>query len=112
MASSKGKKQSIDDLLSVDVPQGPIRRGAGMRISTEENASGEVEQPSSPTSIAQSHNRTIAPTRVNRGYKLREDLIKQCKRLALDEDRMLYEVMEEALEEYLARKQAAKNKPS
>lgn len=48
---------------------------------------------------------TVAPpVRVNRGYKLREDLIKACKRIALEEDRNLYEVMEEALEDYLARK--------
>jgi len=109
MAGDKKKKTSLDDLLSVDVPQGPIRRGAGMHISTEEAAPTiEREQPAPPAPIAQSHNRTNAPLRVNRGYKLREDLIKQCKRLALDEDRTLYEVMEEAIEEYLARKQAAK----
>jgi hypothetical protein len=42
--------------------------------------------------------------RVNRGYKLREDLIKACKRVALETDRTLYAVMEEALEEYLKRK--------
>ncbi len=41
--------------------------------------------------------------RVNRGYKLREDLIKDCKRLALETDRPLYEVMEAALSEYLQR---------
>jgi hypothetical protein len=41
--------------------------------------------------------------RVNRGYKLREDLVKACKRLALDTDRNLYEVMEEALREHLRR---------
>jgi hypothetical protein len=44
--------------------------------------------------------------RVNRGYMLREDLIKSIKRLALEEDRKLYEVMEEALEEYLERRKA------
>lgn len=42
--------------------------------------------------------------RVNRGYKLREDLIKACKRIALEEDRKLYEVMEEALAQYVAQK--------
>jgi hypothetical protein len=42
---------------------------------------------------------------VNRGYKLREDLIKSCKRLALETGRPLYEVMEDALSEYLSRHQ-------
>ncbi len=41
--------------------------------------------------------------RVSRGYKLREDLIKALKRLAVDTDKKLYEVMEEAIEEYLER---------
>lgn len=61
---------------------------------------------------AQSQNNTIAkkrnntepenePKRVSRGYKLREDLIKACKRIALEDDRLLYEVMEEALETYI-----------
>ncbi len=45
-----------------------------------------------------------APTRVNRGYKLREDLIKACKRIALEENRRLYKVMEQALEEYVERR--------
>ncbi|MBN9390812.1 MAG: hypothetical protein J0I20_22470 [Chloroflexi bacterium] len=46
------------------------------------------------------------PKRVSRGYKLREDLIKSLKRIALEEDRLLYEVMEEAMVEYLERKKA------
>jgi len=62
-----------------------------------------------------SHNRTNAKVRnsadlpvrhkrVNRGYKIREDLIKACKRIALEEERKLYEVMEEALAQYVAQK--------
>lgn len=39
--------------------------------------------------------------RVNRGYALREDLILDCKRIALEERRKLYEVMEDALAEYI-----------
>ncbi len=56
--------------------------------------------------IALSHQRTSAQVRKKRGYALREDLVKACKRMALEEDRTLYEVMEEALEEYLKRKDA------
>ena len=58
---------------------------------------------------AQSHNRASAKSqnktkRVNRGYQLREDLIKDMRRVALNEDRKLYEVMEEAISDYLERK--------
>ena len=46
--------------------------------------------------------------RVNRGYKLREDLIKELKLIAVYEDRNLYQVMEEAIEQYLERRGTAR----
>jgi hypothetical protein len=49
--------------------------------------------------FAQSHQNTIA--RVNRGYKLREDIIKDTKNLATNSNKKLYEVMEEAMLDYL-----------
>jgi hypothetical protein len=48
--------------------------------------------------------------RVNRGYKLREDLIASLKHCAIEEGRKLYEVMESAIEEYLDRHCADKEK--
>lgn len=47
---------------------------------------------------------TSRQKRVNRGYALREDLIKELKIIAVQEDRNLYQVMEQAIEEYLARR--------
>jgi hypothetical protein len=47
--------------------------------------------------------------RVNRGYKLREDLITRCKYVALNQHRKLYEIMEDALTEYLERHQLSEN---
>jgi len=46
--------------------------------------------------------------RVNRGYALREDLIKELKLIAVREDRNLYQVMEEAIEQYLERRDRSK----
>lgn len=43
------------------------------------------------------------PERVSRGYKLREDFIKRLKFIALKQDRHLYEVMEDAMEQYIER---------
>lgn len=43
--------------------------------------------------------------RVKRGYALRESLILRCKFLALKRRKLLYEVMETALEEYLEREE-------
>jgi len=102
MASGKGKK-SIDELLSGDVPQGPVKRGQGMHLSTVVH--GQIAQEAQSGESAPPHNRISAPVRVSRGYKLRDDLVKQCKQIALDENRKLYEVMEEALERYVAWKQ-------
>ena len=97
-----------------------------MRLSTERELMIE-EQPqgqdvedvrtsavTQERDIALTHHRTSAKEelwRVNRGYKLREDLVKACTRIALDEDRLLYEVMEEALEQYIAQN-AQKDVPS
>lgn len=73
-----------------------------MRLSTE--APAEPATPTPPPAAATTVVVVPAgPRRVNRGYALREDLIKALKRIALEEDRPLYTVMEEAIEAYLAR---------
>jgi len=101
-------KGDLTTLLSNDTAKPALRRGQGMRLSTD--LVGDLADPMSAQTheggSALSHQRTSAirePLRVNRGYKLREDLIKACKRIALEEDRHLYVVMEEALEAYLGR---------
>lgn len=102
-------RRDLTTLLSDEAAKPALRRGQGMRLSTDA-ADGDEATKSAQThegENASSHQRTSAmvePMRVNRGYKLREDLIKACKRIALEEDRHLYEVMEEALEAYLAQR--------
>ena len=78
------KKDELENMLTT-----PIKKGKGFQLSTDAKTHNRIN--------AQSHER------VNRGYKLREDLIEKCKRLALDQHRKLYEVMEDALSEYLER---------
>jgi len=94
----------MKDKLNQMLDQKPPVKGKPLSLSTE-----------APTDeIAQSHNRIIAPTqqlkpstpkRTKRGYAFREDLVKACKQIALDSDRLLYEVMEEALVWYLEGKE-------
>ncbi len=102
-------KKDLTALLGTEGAKPALRRGRGMRLSTDA-AGGDEEAVNARTQErknAQSHQRisaTSEPTRVNRGYKLREDLIKACKRIALEEDRHLYAVMEEALEAYLTQR--------
>jgi len=114
--AAKGK---LDAMLSNESSKPVIRRGQGVRLSTEEPPaeSPPVQSPaiakSQNRNNAISHNRTIAESqpgelrRVNRGYMLREDLILACKQAALSDGRKLYEVMEEALAEYLSRREQA-----
>jgi len=96
-------KKDLGTLLGKETTPPEIRRGQGMRLSTEggeDRTSADAHERIS----AQSQKRESAgPRRINRGYALREDLVKRLKRVALEEDKKLYEVMEDALVEYLAR---------
>jgi len=75
----------------------PIQKGKPLGLSTEEGENTPSQQRTNASDKQQ-------PKRTKRGYALREDLVKNLKRIALEEDRTLYEVMEEAMEEYLVRK--------
>jgi hypothetical protein len=106
------KKTELAAGLAASTSKPEIRRGTGMRLSTEGAANAETQDrtiaPSHDSEIAQSQNRKPAkaqgPKRVNRGYMLREDLVKEFKLIAVREDRNMYEVMEQALQEYLERR--------
>ena len=88
-------KNDLSDLLSGNQPKKPvIKRGQGLELSTTAEAVKEDLKPPKPKF-----------KRVNRGYKLREDLIISCKRIALEEGLHLYQVMESALLMYVAEKQ-------
>ena len=129
-----GKRQ-LEELVNTSPSTPTLRRrGEGMRLSTEAPVEKDgVPQPTTNVAetqqreSAETHNRINAetqnsgnaelreapkekkvkpgPKRINRGYALREDLIKALKRVAIDDDRNLYEVMEEAFEQYLAQRQ-------
>jgi hypothetical protein len=104
------KKRDLGSLLGGESSKPPIRRGQGMRLSTEPAppeapVQEETDAETQKRENAGSQKRIGAETqkRINRGYALREDLVKACKRIALEDDRNLYEVMEEALEQYITR---------
>lgn len=109
-------KDKLASMLGGGGPKQQIRRGPPVRLSTEDAPAAEAHKRTNAqtqnSEIAVSQKRTNAETqssskRVNRGYMLREDLIKACKLLAVREDRNLYEVMEAALEQYLAQHEQA-----
>jgi len=106
-------KRNVSDLLDGTGKRTPIRRGRGFQLSTE---TASEEQPATEEAsldtfrnreITKSRNREIEPEkprRIKRGYELREDLVKAFKVTAAEEGRKIYEVMEEALEQYLERR--------
>jgi hypothetical protein len=71
-----------------------------MRVCEKEESMSDRVPASPPDDDA----RAPSQRRVNRGYALREDLIKELKIIAVREDRNLYQVMEEAFEQYLERR--------
>ncbi len=73
--------------------------------SHEENE-GEGKRVRAQNEIAKSAQK--APDRSARGVRIRGDLVKAYKVLAAEEDRKIYEVMEEALEQYLERHRQSK----
>jgi hypothetical protein len=98
-----------------------IPRGPGFRLSTEvatetptpppatelvdeSRVSNSAEMLERINAETQNRKKAIQPIRVNRGVSVREDLIIECKRLALDDRRKLYEILDEALTEYLQRR--------
>ena len=106
------KKPDLAAGLAASASKPEIRRGTGMRLSTEDATNAEtqnrIKAESQNSEIAPSQKSEPAkpqgPKRVNRGYMLREDLIKEFKLIAVREDRNMYEVMEQALQEYLERR--------
>ncbi len=103
-------KRSVADLLDDAPNRTPLRRGRGFQLSTETTAEAQSASEESSPNVSRnrddkkSRNRETVPAkprRIKRGYELREDLVKACKMIAVQEDRKIYEVMEEALEQYL-----------
>ena len=97
------KSNKLNDLLD----KGDIKRGKGFTLSTEEQQQ-EGSALVHKSTNALKHKSTSAQVhqspeiiRPSKGFKLRTDVADACKLLAAREKRKLYEVMEEALIEYL-----------
>lgn len=91
-----GNKRDINNLIgNMKQPKATLRRGQGMMLSTEMPSAQEVPEEAAQPKVK----------RVNRGYQLREDLIKAYKRASVESGKPLYLLMEEALEQHLAQLQ-------
>jgi hypothetical protein len=88
------KSSRLNELLD----KGEIKRGKGFTLSTEEHSAESALVHKSTSAPVHSPSETIRPSK---GFKLRSDVADACKLVAAQEKRKLYEVMEEALIEYL-----------
>jgi hypothetical protein len=99
------KKEDLKKKLSERSPLSPTRPVItpvnlyDVPKENEQTRENKSDEKSHNRTFAQSHQNTIV--RINRGYKLREDIIKDMKKFATDSNKKLYEVMEEAMLAYL-----------
>jgi GDP-D-mannose dehydratase len=95
------KSDKLNELLN----KGTIKRGKGFTLSTEEQPESALVHKSTSAEEQKSTNALVhqdaAILRPSKGFKLRTDVADACKLLAAQQKRKLYEVMEEALIEYL-----------
>ncbi len=87
------KSNKLNELLD----NGEIKRGKGFILSTEEEQQ-ESAQVHKSTSAVKPVQQNIRPSK---GYKIRTDIAQECKIVAAEKHRPLYEIMEEALLHYL-----------
>jgi hypothetical protein len=124
-------KKDLTALLSEDTTKPALRRGRGLRLSTEvaqNDAPKKTPRARSTArpkaaSPAQTNAAAVAPveahvdvtpalpptpapkpTRSTYELRLRRDLVKACKRIAKEQNRKLNRVIEEALDAYLLRR--------
>lgn len=111
-------KRNLGDLVkgaSSDLqPDTSLVRGRGLAGMIGETAAPAPSRPEHPhvdmsTSTqadmsTSTHNEAAEPKRPVKSFRLREDLTHQIEILAAQQRRKLYELVEEALEEYLERR--------
>ncbi|HEY3227808.1 MAG TPA: hypothetical protein VGJ87_01235 [Roseiflexaceae bacterium] len=124
-------KKDLTALLSEDTTKPALRRGRGLRLSTEaaqndaprkaprarstarpkaapraETNATAVAPVKAPEDVAPAPTAKPAPKPTRDAYelRLRRDLVKACKRIAKEQNRKLNRVIEEALDAYLRRR--------
>lgn len=110
-------KKKLGDLLTDEPVKPVIRRGQGLMFSTDAQESQKFGNPDIQMTVEEdalsmgtvgqhleSPARPVSPVvRVKLGNAVRKDLVTAIKRIALDQERHDYEVIEEALHQYIER---------
>ncbi len=96
-------KRKLEAMVSDDEPKPTYRRGQGMRFSTDPGVQEEIEKSSKVEKEKYAEEKPKVLRR-KPGYEIRIDLLNEAKKLAVDEGRFNYEIVEDALEDYLKKK--------
>lgn len=107
-------KRDLGAALGRNLPKQDIQRGPPFHLSP--NQEQDVAATNSPQPSAMAEDRTSAQVhksaevavikRISQGQRLRVDLMREMKRIAFEDERKLYEVIEEAMEQYIERRRA------
>ncbi len=101
-------KRNLDAALSGGLSKRPIQKGEEFRLSTISEEAEEAQLEELQRQRADVHEGTSAHVpvikRPSRGQRIRSDYLREIKRIAFEEERKDYEVIEEALEEYLRKR--------
>jgi predicted secreted Zn-dependent protease len=102
MNTQKSRFQGLFE-PQVSQPEQPERKRAAKKAPGEETM--KVRNQETKKSRKEEEG-TV--TRIKTNYEIRQDYVRAVKRIALDEDRNIYEVLEQAIGEYLERHKESK----
>jgi hypothetical protein len=96
----------LDDVLRTGSIGGNPKPETQEVTNTEKSTPTKIEEQhitntDKPKYIKKEGHEAKQVERIKLGYSLRKDLIKDCRIIAAQTERKIYEVMEEALEEYI-----------
>ena len=112
-------RDKMKNELAKPVAPPALQRGKGYQLSSgaatgnaEEQERQNAETPKGEKALMPENQNAFSPKRTSRGFLIRDDLIKAMKRVALDDDKKLYTVLEEAIEQYLEWREEAGDNPT
>jgi hypothetical protein len=74
----------------------------------ESKASQPIGEQAAKSEGHKAKNQQVSFTRVKTNLPIRQDYFKGIKKIAVDEDKLIYEVLEEAMAQFLERRQESK----
>ncbi len=106
MSAKKSRFHGLFETQQHDVATQAVHEQADRGTPTASETVGEIKKPRNQETKS-SRNQEDGPGKVPRiktNYEIREDYVRAVKRIAVDDGRKIYEVLEEAIAQYLDRR--------